>query len=49
VVLLTDENTPVHELYKAVVASASVPGFFLPTKIGGKLLVDGMTAWDTNV
>ena len=49
VVLLTDKNTPMEHLDKAVIASASVPGFFPPTKIGGRLLVDGMTAWNTNV
>ena len=49
VVLLTDKNTPMEHLDKAVIASASVPGFFPPTEIGGRLLVDGMTAWNTNV
>jgi len=46
---LTDQNTPFSELHKAVVASASVPGFFPPTQLNGKLLVDGMTAYNTNV
>lgn len=43
------ENTPIENLYKAVVASASVPGAFPPTELNGMLLVDGMTAYNTNV
>lgn len=49
VINLTDENTPFELLYKAVVASASVPGFFPPTELHGMKLVDGMTAYNTNV
>jgi len=49
VVNLTEKNTPIDKLYKAVIASASVPGFFPPTKLHGMKLVDGMTAYNTNV
>ena len=46
---MTDENTPLDQLHLAVLASASVPGAFPPTEVNGKLLVDGMTAYNTNV
>ena len=48
VVNMTDENTKFEELYKAVIASASVPGIFSPTEIDGRILVDGMTAYNVN-
>ena len=48
IVNMTDENTPVDQLYLAVLASASVPGAFPPTEVDGRLLVDGMTAYNTN-
>jgi len=48
IVEMTDKNTPFEELYKAVIASASVPGFFPPTELNGLKLVDGMTAYNTN-
>lgn len=48
IVTMTDENTKFGDLHRAVVASASVPGFFPPTKMDNMLLVDGMTAWNTN-
>jgi len=48
VVNMTDENTPFEELHKAVIASASVPGIFSPTEIDGRILVDGMTAYNVN-
>ena len=46
---LTEKNTPIEELNKAVVASASVPGFFPWTEFNGMKLVDGMTAYNINV
>ena len=49
VVTLTDKTTPIEDLYKAVIASASVPGFFPPTELNGMKLIDGMTAYNTNV
>lgn len=49
IVNMTDENTPVDQLYLSVLASASVPGAFPPTEINGRLLVDGMTAYNTNI
>ena len=48
IVTLTDKNTRFGDLHKAIMASASVPGFFPPTKLNGRLLIDGMTAWNTN-
>ena len=49
VVTLTEKNMKIEDLYKAVIASASVPGFFPPTELNGQMLVDGMTAYNTNV
>lgn len=49
VVHLTNENTPFEDFHKAVIASASVPGFFPYTEYNGMKLVDGMTAYNTNV
>ena len=36
-------------MYQSVLASASVPGAFPPTIIDGRSLVDGMTAYNTNL
>lgn len=49
VVTMNEKNTPIQDLYKAVIASASVPGAFPPTELNGMKLVDGMTAYNTNV
>ena len=49
IVNLTDETIPIEDLHRAVVASASVPGIFPATEINGMKLVDGMTAYNTNV
>ena len=49
IVNMTDENTPVDQLYLSVLASASVPGAFPPTLVNGRLLIDGMTAYNTNI
>jgi len=43
-----DHNIEWSELPQAVLASASVPGFFPPQSFKGHFLVDGMTAWNTN-
>jgi NTE family protein len=43
-----DHNIEWSELPQAVLASAAVPGFFPPQNFKGHLLVDGMTAWNTN-
>ena len=49
VVNLTNENTLFEDLHKAVIASASVPGFFPYMELNDMKLVDGMTAYNTNV
>ena len=40
---------PFKDLYKGVIASASVPTAFPPTELNGMKLVDGMTAYNTHV
>ena len=47
VVDMTDKNTPIDQLHLAVLASASVPGAFQPTVIDGRMLMDGMAAYNT--
>ena len=49
IVNMTDANTKKDNLYQSVIASASVPGAFPPTVINGLQLVDGMTAYNTNI
>ena len=48
-VTFTDENVPYDQFYHAVMGSASVPGAFPPHKFGTHLLMDGMTAYNTDV
>ena len=48
-VTFTDETVSYEDFHKAVLGSASVPGAFPPTKFGGHLLMDGMTAYNTDV
>ena len=48
-VTFTDENVPYGDFHKAVLGSASVPGAFPPTAFQGHLLMDGMTAYNTDV
>ena len=48
-VYMTDEHIPFDELPHAVLGSASVPIAFPPTKWGGHLMMDGMTAYNTDV
>ena len=48
-VTFTDEDVPFDQFYKAVMGSASVPGAFPPTSFNGHLLMDGMTAYNTDV
>ena len=44
-----DESTPPQYYPLIVVASASVPFAFPPTTYNGKVLMDGGTAWNTNM
>jgi len=48
-VYMTDETVPFNELPTAVLGSASVPIAFPPTEYGGHRLMDGMTAYNTDV
>ena len=48
-VTFTDDDVPFDQFYKAVMGSASVPGAFPPTSFNGHLLMDGMTAYNTDV
>ena len=48
-VTMTDEQIPFNELPTAVLGSASVPIAFPSTRYGGHLLMDGMTAYNTDV
>ena len=48
-VTFTDENVPYDQFYHAVMGSASVPGAFPPHAFEKHLLMDGMTAYNTDV
>ena len=45
---MTDEDIEYKDFHRAVIASASVPGAFPPTQVGDHLLIDGMTAYNTD-
>ena len=47
-VIMTDEDIEYKDFHRAVIASASVPGAFPPTQVGDHLLIDGMTAYNTD-
>ena len=46
---MTEKDFSFNELPYAVMGSASVPMFFPPTPFKGHLLMDGMTAYNTDV
>ena len=48
-VTFTDEDVAYEDFHLAVLGSASVPGAFPPMKFKGHLLMDGMTAYNTDV
>ena len=48
-VTMTEHEVPFDDLPIAVLGSASVPGFFPATQYGKHLLIDGMTAYNTDV
>lgn len=48
-ITFTDEEIPFDQFHHAVLGSASVPGAFPPTAFNGHLLIDGMTAYNTDV
>ena len=48
-VTMTDEEIPFEDFHLAVIASASVPGAFPPTKLNDHLFMDGGTAYNTDV
>lgn len=44
-----EKNTAWGDFAQAALASSSVPGIFPPQAFEGHMLIDGMTAWNTNV
>ena len=46
---MTDDDVAYDEFHLAVIGSASVPAVFPPTSFHGHLLIDGMTAYNTDV
>ena len=48
-VTMNEHEVPYDDLPIAVLGSASVPGFFPATRFKEHLLIDGMTAYNTDV
>ena len=47
--MFNEKNTPWSDFAQAALSSSSVPGIFPPQHFQGKILMDGMTGWNTNV
>ena len=47
-VTFNENNIEWSELGQAALSSSSVPGAFAPQHFKGHILMDGMTAWNTN-
>ena len=48
-VAMTQKDTPIEDLPKAALASASIPVVFPPTLLNGYVFQGGGTAWTTNL
>ena len=48
-IAMTQKDTPITDLPKAQLASASIPIVFPPTELNGYVFQDGGTAWTTNL